>query len=96
LLLCGLAHPTPSRRASENTLTARELVDGIQVHKVATASQSKSHNVWIWNTVFTGCTWSPLTSSQRRARGGVHRAVGRRHSAGLVAAVRRGITVRRR
>jgi hypothetical protein len=23
------------------------LVDGIQVHKVATASQSKSNNVWI-------------------------------------------------
>jgi hypothetical protein len=27
LLLCGLAHPTPSRRASENTLTARGEVE---------------------------------------------------------------------
>jgi hypothetical protein len=28
---------------------------------VTTASQSKSNNVWIENTVCTGCTWSPLT-----------------------------------
>jgi hypothetical protein len=34
------------------------LVDGIQVHKVITVSQSKSGNVWFYNTV---CTWSPLT-----------------------------------
>jgi hypothetical protein len=28
-------------------------VDGIQVHKVMTASQSKSKNVWIENSVCT-------------------------------------------
>ena len=37
------------------------LVDGIQVEKVTTTSQSKSSNVWIYNTICTGYTWSPLT-----------------------------------
>jgi hypothetical protein len=37
------------------------LVDGIQVHKVMTVSQRKSGNVWIYNTLCTGYTWSPLT-----------------------------------
>jgi hypothetical protein len=31
------------------------------VHKVGTVSQSKSGNVWIYSTVCTGYTWSPLT-----------------------------------
>jgi hypothetical protein len=39
----------------------RGLVDGVQVHKVMTVSQSKSGNVWIYSTVYTGYTWSPLT-----------------------------------
>jgi hypothetical protein len=39
------------------------VVDGIQVHKVVTVSRSKSGNVWIYNTVCTGYTWSPLTLS---------------------------------
>jgi hypothetical protein len=34
------------------------MVDGIQVHKVMTASQSERGNVWIYNTVCTGYTWS--------------------------------------
>jgi hypothetical protein len=42
------------------------LVGRIQVHKVIAVSQSKSSNVWIQNTVFTGYTWSPLTSRWRR------------------------------
>jgi hypothetical protein len=37
------------------------LVDGVQVHKVVTVSQSKSGNVWIYSTVYTGYTWSPPT-----------------------------------
>jgi hypothetical protein len=37
------------------------MVDGIRVHKVAPASQNKPSNVWIYNTVCTGYTWSPLT-----------------------------------
>jgi hypothetical protein len=36
----------------------QELVDGIQVHKVEAVSQSI---VWLYNTVCTGYTWSPLT-----------------------------------
>jgi hypothetical protein len=36
-------------------------VDGTQVHKVEAVSQSKSNIVWIYNTVCTGYTWSPLT-----------------------------------
>jgi hypothetical protein len=36
-------------------------VDGIQVHKVEAVSQSKSNVVWIYNTVCTGYTRSPLT-----------------------------------
>jgi hypothetical protein len=39
------------------------LVGRTQVEKVTTASQSKSSNVWIYNTLCTGCTWSPLTLS---------------------------------
>jgi hypothetical protein len=39
------------------------LVYGIQVHKVEAVSQSKSGNVWIYSTVCTGYTWSPLTCS---------------------------------
>jgi hypothetical protein len=31
------------------------------VHKVMTVSQSKSGNVWIYNTLCTGYTWSLLT-----------------------------------
>jgi Ni,Fe-hydrogenase I small subunit len=38
-------------------------VDGIQVQKVEAVSQSKSHIVWIYNTVCTGYTWSPLTGT---------------------------------
>jgi hypothetical protein len=37
------------------------VVDGVQVHKVMTVSQSKSGNVWIYSTACTGYTWSPLT-----------------------------------
>jgi hypothetical protein len=37
------------------------LVDGIQVEKVTTTSQNKSGIVWIYDTVYTGYTWSPLT-----------------------------------
>jgi hypothetical protein len=37
------------------------MVDGIQVHKVVTVSGSKPGNVWIYSTVCTGYTWSPLT-----------------------------------
>jgi hypothetical protein len=33
------------------------------VHKVKAVSQSKSGNVWIYNTFYTGYTWSPLTDS---------------------------------
>jgi hypothetical protein len=39
------------------------LVDRIQVHKVVTASWSTSGIVWIDNTVCTGYTWSPRTST---------------------------------
>jgi hypothetical protein len=42
---------------------ADHLVDGIQVHKVTTTSQNKSSDVWIYDTVYTSYTWSPLTSS---------------------------------
>ena len=38
------------------------VVDGIQVHTVERVSQSKSGNVWIYNTVCTGCTRGLLTS----------------------------------
>jgi hypothetical protein len=43
------------------TFPVSNLVDGIQVHKVMTVSQSKSRNVWIYSTICTGYTWSPLT-----------------------------------
>jgi hypothetical protein len=39
----------------------RRLEDGIQVHKVITVSESKSSNVWIYDTVYTVYTWSPHT-----------------------------------
>ena len=42
------------------------LVDVIQVHKGTTVSQSKSGNVWIYSTVCTGYTWSPLTLATER------------------------------
>jgi hypothetical protein len=46
------------------------LVDGIQVYKVEAVSQSKSSNVWIYDTVtvYTCYTWSPLTCSFRRGK----------------------------
>jgi hypothetical protein len=40
-----------------------DLVVRIQVHKVKRVSQSKSGNVWIYDTVCTGYTRSPLTTS---------------------------------
>jgi hypothetical protein len=43
-------------------------VDGIQVEKVLIASQSKSGNVWVYNTVCTGYTRSPLTLPSRLPR----------------------------
>jgi hypothetical protein len=47
-------------------------VDGIQVHKVMTVSQSKACNVWIdspiYSTVCTGCTWTPLTCEERASK----------------------------
>jgi hypothetical protein len=52
--ILGLA-PTVCRLADP------DLVDKIQVHKVQRVSQSKSGNVWIYDTVYTGYTWSPLT-----------------------------------
>jgi hypothetical protein len=38
-----------------------DLMDGIQVHKVITVSESKGGSVWIYNTICTGYTWNPLT-----------------------------------
>ena len=43
------------------------MVDGIQVHKVEAVCQSKSRNLWIYNTVCTDYTWSPLTSTAASA-----------------------------
>jgi hypothetical protein len=43
-------------------------VDGIQVEKVLIVSQSKSGNVWVYNTVCTGYTRSPLTLPSRLPR----------------------------
>jgi hypothetical protein len=37
------------------------MVDRIQVQKVTTVSQSKSNNVSVQITVYTGYTWSLLT-----------------------------------
>jgi hypothetical protein len=48
---------------------------GSKWQKVMTASQSKSGNVWIYNTVctgYTGCTWSPLTLSYTPGFRGAH------------------------
>jgi hypothetical protein len=42
-------------------LEHEHLVDGIQVQKVETVSHSKSGNVWIYSTGYTGYTRSPLT-----------------------------------
>jgi hypothetical protein len=36
------------------------MVDGIEVEKVMAVSQSKSRNVWLYNTVCTDYTWSLL------------------------------------
>jgi hypothetical protein len=49
------------------------MVDGIQVHKGMPVSQNKSGNVWIYSTVCTGYTWSPLTSANHGGTGAHHR-----------------------
>jgi hypothetical protein len=51
--------PAAPRPQAASVVT--HLVDGFQVEKVTTISQNKSHNVWIYDTVYTGYTWSPLT-----------------------------------
>jgi hypothetical protein len=76
LLSRGLPYPLVVTAANANppshllgpgvdqTVASEEvLVDGIQVHKGMPVSQSKSGNVWIYSTVCTGYTWSPLTIS---------------------------------
>jgi hypothetical protein len=42
----------------------QSLVGGVGVHKVATASQSQANNVWIENTVYTGCTKRTMYGSR--------------------------------
>jgi hypothetical protein len=54
-------------QATDSFQDLRVLVYRTQVQKVETVSQRKSSNVWIYDTVYTGYTWSPLTCSCSRS-----------------------------
>jgi hypothetical protein len=51
------------------------MVDGIQVQKVGAVSESKCGNVWIYNTVYTGYTWSLLSTPSALTALGAHSPV---------------------